>query len=181
MDSAQLINLLMLAATIVQTVLAIRSQNQNGATDASSFGYDKKFVISRKRAYWLLATVVVMVISSVWAYVSSRTGFKHLPDNELTRITGQQFVDETVVLDGKDFENCTFSGVTLKYDAARNFVMRNNRFEGPLRLSWSSSRNRATAAEVIQLIVQFDMVKNGRIGFVGNGDDAVILKDDTPK
>jgi hypothetical protein len=117
MDSAQLINLLMLAATIVQTVLAIRSQNQNGVRGASSFAYDKKFVISKKRAYWLLATVVVMVTSSVWAYVSSRTGFKHLPDNELTRITGQQFVDETVVLDGKDFENCTFSGVTLKYDA----------------------------------------------------------------
>jgi hypothetical protein len=170
----RIVNVLSQIAAIIQTLLLFsrRQEQRRGPGVLSS---NSQITLSRKRLFWLTGTVVALVVSSLSIYFVSPYAFTKLPDNKLEAVLNQQFVNETVPLDGKYFDNCTFINVTLKYEGRKNFNLKNNRFEGPIRLAWSNRPQSAVAAEVIQLLQAGDMIAKGRVGFIG--DDAMILKD----
>jgi hypothetical protein len=143
-----------------------------------SHALNGSFVISRKRAYWLIGTIAVMMLSSLRVYFTPRDTFSMIPDDKLATVSNKQFVNETVTVDGKDFENCSFVSVILKFEGKHNFNLNNNSFSGPVRLSWDDASHSVTAAEVVKLLQNGNMIANGRVGFIGkDGNDVIILKD----
>jgi hypothetical protein len=179
MDTATIFNLCFLLGMVIQIGLALRTQHSTEGGKAK-MPLPSEFVISKKRAYWLLGTMALLMASSVWVYFVPHEHFKILPSDQLTPVTGKHFVNESVVLDGKDFEGCTFSGVTLVSEGKHNFTLFHNQFFGPLRLSWTSPVGKSASGEIIALLQQANMITNGNIVFVSN-DDIVILKNEPTK
>jgi hypothetical protein len=135
------------------------------------------FTISKRRAYGILAGVLIMTVSSLWSVFWPHREFKYLPDDKLTVVSDQQFVNETVDMDGKKFEHCTFVNVTMHIAGKRNTALFNNQFGGPIRLHFDSMEAVSSAGSIVTLLNSANMVTNGRVGFIkgiDHHDDIII-------
>ena len=131
------------------------------------------FVISKRKAYFTLIVFSAIVILASWRTLFPPDSFRSLDSIRLSRVQHKQFVNETVVLDGKDFENCSFVGVTLEFRGVEGFVLDNNNFSGAIKFSFRDKATRAAVAAVIQLMGNGNMITNGAVGALG--DHSVVI------
>jgi|GEM_PF-6167632 len=57
---------------------------------------------------------------------------------DLPKVTNKTFTNERVVLDGKHFEDCIFTNVTLIYNGTDRFGLRHNRFRSSITVGTES-------------------------------------------
>lgn len=48
----------------------------------------------------------------------------------VVRVTGKQFINETIPLDGFHYDHCTFDNVNLEYNGDKTFGLTYNKFKG---------------------------------------------------
>ena len=175
MDIWQVVSLLSLLGTWAQVYqgsgkvpvpIPARGQSAGGAN-----------VVTRKRLYGVVATATIAVFAALWTAHQAPVGYEHVPSEKLEPVIDKQFVNEAVDVDGKDFENCTFSGATLHLAGKRNFNIRHSHFSGPVKIAFSTGAGVQASSAVVDLINQAGIVTNGSIGFVQPNDSVVILKD----
>lgn len=175
-----LLALLAAIGTWVQIGMQVRKRAPDppiAETEASIMPSPNTFTITKRRAYGILVAVAVMTASSLWSVFWPHTNFKYLPDDKLTVVSDQQFVNETVDMDGKKFEHCTFVNVTMHIAGKRNTALFSNQFGGPIRLHFDSMEAVSSAGSIVTLLNSANMVTNGGVGFikgVNHHDDIII-------
>lgn len=140
---------------------------------------ESTITISKKRAGWLVATIIVMCGFSSWSmFYPQGKSLKVLSEDKLERVTNQQFVSETIDVDGKDFEHCTFLNVRLRLQGKSSFKLAYSKFLGSITLTFGTNSVEQGAAMATIILNEAHMVTNGSIGLVNQnekGEDVFIF------
>jgi hypothetical protein len=82
----------------------------------------------------LTAAIVIGILTSAYSlYLNYRPrAFEYDHRAKFQVISGRFYENEVVDLDGKDYENCTFVNVTLRYDGTTDVRVNHNDFKGTL-------------------------------------------------
>jgi hypothetical protein len=137
-------------------------------------------MVPRWRLYLVAFFATCAFAASAWNFYQSPAKFEQLSSDKLIPVTNQRFINEVVEVDGKDFEHCTFAGVTLHIAGRHNFNLVDNTFNGPVRISYDLGPASAAASSVVNLLNQAGMIANGHVGFVQPNDGIIILRDGKP-
>jgi hypothetical protein len=131
------------------------------------------FVIGRKRAITLGVSLIVTIGACALSLLMPRDHYKQLPLEQLEVVSDRQFINETVIADGKSFENCLFNNVTFRLKGDHNWALKHNQFSGTIKITFDSMAAKGAADVLVNMLNNANMITNGRIGFVNN-DDVVL-------
>jgi hypothetical protein len=104
-------------------------------------GMDWKLVLGRvsmkpsqfREILLLIAVVGSLVMSSIgWYSLSHIKRYRSTPLDKMEVFYGKTYTNEKVELDGKDFQKCQFTNVTLVYHGTDGFGLEHNAFNGGL-------------------------------------------------
>jgi hypothetical protein len=161
--------------TALQTYFAWRAQKRPSRKKVNNMP-SESITISKQRAGWLTATIFVMCASSLGSiFYPRQEPFKPTPTDQLQRIENEQYVSETIDLDGKDFEDCTFVNVHFVLQGRTGFKIAHNRFSGSLTLSFGTMAGGQAATMVAAIASSAGIVKPGSIHFVNEHEGSVDI------
>jgi hypothetical protein len=89
-------------------------------------------IATSNASVWLMAIVCVVVLT---VRKPPFQPYVDIPLSSLEQVIDKRFSDETIDVDGKNFERCTFTNVTLRIHGAKTTSFRFNRFFGTVTLA----------------------------------------------
>lgn len=164
-------DLITAGAAVVQTVLLLRKPSRPAKGGRKMQQGD--FILSRKRAVALTVTILLLVGGCVWTVFYPRESYDPLPEDQLTKVSGQQFINQEIDLDGNYFEYCSFANVTFRIHGRHNFVMEHVKISGPVRLLPETRHEGLAMVAAVAILNNAGMIANGRVDVEGT---AVVIE-----
>ena len=100
----------------------------------------------------LAASTMALVFSGIGLYRTIRPtsyDFAHPPTKDLELVDNPRpFINETIEVDGKNFQNCTFTNVRLVFQGKKTETFQNNKFYGTIVIA-TPNHGIAAFAELI--------------------------------
>ena len=165
-----------LGSWIIPIALHLQSKSRPHAKPAT-----KRNMVPRKWLYSLAVFSSISFLASAWDVYSSPPKFRRIPLDHLVTVNNQQFANEEIVLDGKDFENCTFTYVTLRMQGKHNFSLQHNTFNGPIKISYDQTSSALSSALILSILNEAKMMQPEASILIGKDGNLVIAKGTTPR
>lgn len=152
-----LLSLVAALASLIQILMWFRVEPHHlllGKGDAMG---SKTVTLSRSTFRGMVGLAMIsLLLSSVGLYKSLYPDMLHFRDSKITTTIRQQtFANENVELDGKLYEDCTFSNVTFVYHGIGTFGLLHNNIVGT---KWVSTNN-DTVVGTIYLLKALKLLK----------------------
>jgi hypothetical protein len=117
---------------------------------------------------WGAAVVIGLVVSSLSLYLNYRKGgienfqpMATLAASDLVQIKNKHFLNESVDVDGKNFENCTFDNAKLIYHGEKGFTMDHIHFNGTIVVT----ADKDAISGFGELLANFGMISGPGVSF----------------
>jgi hypothetical protein len=83
---------------------------------------------------YILACSIATAFITLWVARFEKPDLTKFPPRQLEAISGRTFMAETIEIDGKVFEHCTFKNTTFLYRGTDTFSFNQDNFEPPIFL-----------------------------------------------
>lgn len=159
-----LISMVVLLPTIIKFILGLFPNIQGKITMAD-----------RIRNITIPVLVILSLCLSGLGWYYSHHQLKELKPEELTKVSGKTFVNQTVDIDGMAYENCKFVNVKLMFHGKKSFLIAHDDFVGPLAITTDNDQARMMMEIIVTILRDAGFVDVNSVGYIPNSNNEIIM------